>query len=65
MQVENMIKSVVEKVRIRKETSIKTLQHIFTTHSLENRMDLWNIQSMMKPESSKTTGINIQITKGY
>ncbi len=64
--VQNMIKSVVEKAGIQKETSMKTLRHTFATHSLENGVDLRYIQSMMGHSSSKTTEIYTHITtKGF
>lgn len=64
--VQNMVKSVVKKAGIQKETTMRTLRHTFATHSLENGVDLRYIQSMMGHASSKTTEIYTHITtKGF
>jgi site-specific recombinase XerD len=45
------------KASITKHTTMHTHRHNFSIHSLENGVDLRNIQSMLGHENSKTTEI--------
>jgi integrase len=60
--IQNIIKSVSAKAKIKKNVTMHTLRHTFATHSLENGTDLRYIQSLMGHESSRTTEIYTHIT---
>ncbi len=64
--IQNIIKVVSAKAKIKKNVTMHTLRHTFATHSLENGTDLRYIQSQMGHESSRTTEIYTHITtKGF
>ncbi len=46
---------------IRKDVSVHTLKHSFSTHLLEAKTDLWYIQEILGHKGSKTTEIYTHI----
>jgi integrase/recombinase XerD len=60
--LQNIIKAAAQKAGIQKNTTMHNLRHTFSTHCLENRVDLRYIQNMLGHDSTKTIEIVTQVT---
>jgi integrase/recombinase XerD len=59
-------KAAAQKAGIQKNSTMHTLRQTFSTHCLENRVDLRYIQNMLGHDSTKTIEIATQVTtKGF
>lgn len=61
----NLIKSLSEKIDLRKNISPHTLRHSFATHLVEGGADIRAVQEMLGHESLVTTEIYAHIDKNY
>src|SRR5213075_267581 len=61
----NIIKSLAEKIGLRKTISPHTFRHSFATHLIEGGADLRAVQEMLGHESITTTEIYTHLDRDY